>query len=127
MNFTKDASSEVTIKRYENNRLKIGNQSIDYSCIVGMNEIIGKWNNKNADNTSIKDLDFLAKRNPDILIFGTGQNAVIPNRNLIFELAKINLGIEVMTTAAACRTFNILISEFIIGVVTSRNYEWHKR
>ena len=111
MNFTKDASSEVTIKRYENNRLKIGNQSIDYSCIVGMNEIIGKWNNKNADNTGIKDLDFLAKRNPDILIFGTGQNAVIPNRNLIFELAKINLGIEVMTTAAACRTFNILISE----------------
>ena len=111
MNFTKDASSEVTIKRYENNRLKIGNQSIDYSCIVGMNEIIGKWNNKNADNTSIKDLDFLAKRNPDILIFGTGQNAVIPNRNLIFELAKINLSIEVMTTAAACRTFNILISE----------------
>ena len=111
MNFTKDASSEVTIKRYENNRLKIGNQSIDYSCIVGMNKIIGKWNNKNADNTSIKDLDFLAKRNPDILIFGTGQNAVIPNRNLIFELAKINLGIEVMTTAAACRTFNILISE----------------
>ena len=111
MNFTKDASSEVTIKRYENNRLKIGNQSIDYSCIVGMNEIIGKWNNKNADNNSIKDLDFLAKRNPDILIFGTGQNAVIPNRNLIFELAKINLGIEVMTTAAACRTFNILISE----------------
>ena len=111
MNFTKDASSEVTIKRYEHNRLKIGNQSIDYSCIVGMNEIIGKWNNKNADNTSIKDLDFLAKRNPDILIFGTGQNAVIPNRNLIFELAKINLGIEVMTTAAACRTFNILISE----------------
>ena len=111
MNFTKDASSEITIKRYENNRLKIGNQSIDYSCIVGMNEIIGKWNNKNADNTSIIDLDFLAKRNPDILIFGTGQNAVIPNRNLIFELAKINLGIEVMTTAAACRTFNILISE----------------
>ena len=111
MNFTKDQTSEITIKYYDDNQLKIGNHSIDYSCIVGMNQIIGKWNNKNADNTAIEDLNFLAKKKPDILIFGTGHNTVIPNRNLIFDLAKINLGIEVMTTAAACRTFNILISE----------------
>ena len=50
MNFTKDQTSEITIKYYDDNQLKIGNHSIDYSCIVGMNQIIGKWNNKNAEN-----------------------------------------------------------------------------
>jgi len=36
---------------------------------------------------------------------------VTPNRNLVFDLAKKNIGIEAMTTIAASKTYNILISE----------------
>jgi|TARA_B100000767_G_scaffold268770_1_gene289567 uncharacterized protein len=111
MKFTKDQGSEVTIRQIENNRIKIGNNFIDYSCIVTSDEILGEWGNKNVDVTTYNDLEFILKKKPDILIFGTGEKAVLPNRNLVFDLAKKNIGLEVMTTAAACRTFNILISE----------------
>ena len=111
MKFIKDQGSDITIRQIESNRLKIGNEFIDYSCVVTSEEILGKWIKKNADITTYDDLKFILKKKPDILIFGTGKKAIIPNRNLVFDLAKKNIGLEVMTTAAACRTFNILISE----------------
>jgi len=111
MKFTKDQGSEITIRQIEDNRIKIGNNFINHSCIVTSEEILGEWDKKNADVTTYNDLEFILEKKPDILIFGTGKKAVLPNRNLVFDLAKKNIGLEVMTTAAACRTFNILISE----------------
>ena len=64
-----------------------------------------------ADKTSISDIDFILEEQPDVIIFGTGKNSVTPNRNLVFDLAKKNIGIEAMTTIAASKTYNILISE----------------
>ena len=66
---------------------------------------------KNVDKTSISDIDFILEEQPDVIIFGTGKNSVTPNRNLVFDLAKKNIGIEAMTTIAASKTYNILISE----------------
>ena len=71
----------------------------------------GEWKGKNVDKTSISDIGFILEEQPDVIIFGTGKNSVTPNRNLVFDLAKKNIGIEAMTTIAASKTYNILISE----------------
>ena len=48
---------------------------------------------------------------PEILILGTGATQVFPDSSLYAELASRRIGLEVMSTPAACRTYNILRSE----------------
>ncbi|MBN1379888.1 MAG: hypothetical protein JXA04_11720 [Gammaproteobacteria bacterium] len=53
----------------------------------------------------------LLEEKPEVLILGTGKEVIFPDPKLYAELAADNIGLEVMNTEAACRTFNILLSE----------------
>jgi uncharacterized protein len=48
---------------------------------------------------------------PEILILGTGERLQFPASALYAELAGRGIGLEVMDTAAACRTYNVLVNE----------------
>ena len=111
MQFSKENNLPTSIRSVEGNRILIGNDYINYSCILCSDEILGEWKGNNVDKTSISDIDCIHKKQPDVIIFGTGKNPVTPNRKLVFDLAKKNIGIEAMTTVAASKTYNILISE----------------
>lgn len=52
----------------------------------------------------------LAQR-PEIVLFGTGLRQEFPHPRLTRQLLEARIGVEVMDTAAACRTFNILVAE----------------
>lgn len=47
----------------------------------------------------------------DFLLLGTGDTRVIPTKALERAFAKAGIGLEVMDTGAACRTYNVLLSE----------------
>ena len=53
----------------------------------------------------------LAEAKPEIIILGTGQKLRFPPQDCLAVLQQQNLGYEVMDTAAACRTFNVLAAE----------------
>lgn len=48
---------------------------------------------------------------PEVLLLGTGSRLRFPAPACLKLLAEANIGFEVMDTAAACRTYNILMSE----------------
>jgi len=48
---------------------------------------------------------------PEIIIVGTGMQLVFPNTSLAKLLAKKKIGLEIMGTPAACRTYNVLVYE----------------
>ena len=47
----------------------------------------------------------------DILLIGTGARQIFPPRELLRALLLRGIGVEIMDTPAACRTFNILVPE----------------
>jgi uncharacterized protein len=47
----------------------------------------------------------------DFLLFGAGAKLVFPSPAFRAEIEKRGLGLEIMDTAAACRTYNILIAD----------------
>ncbi|MBS0192778.1 MAG: Mth938-like domain-containing protein [Proteobacteria bacterium] len=55
-------------------------------------------------------LDPLALR-PEVLLLGTGQRQVFPSADVLAACLTRGIGIEVMTNAAAARTFSVLASE----------------
>lgn len=66
--------------------------------------------------TSYADMDsshfeFAMGFEPEILLLGTGDRIRFPEAQLMSLPATRGIGLEVMDTAAACRTFNILVGE----------------
>ena len=57
------------------------------------------------------DLEPLIGDELQILLLGTGARQQFPDSALYAEMATRGIGLEVMDSAAACRTFNILVAE----------------
>lgn len=98
--FTNYAHNSVTINttKYESNIL-VSNESIIEISISSVQELDGKF------------LDLIMKQNPDIILFGTGNQIKYPHQEILLKLQQQRVGFEVMTIAAMCRTFNYLIGE----------------
>ena len=57
------------------------------------------------------DYRALLAQKPEIVLLGTGTKQVFPDPRLLRALIDARVGVEVMDTRAACRTFNILTGE----------------
>jgi uncharacterized protein len=57
------------------------------------------------------DFAAIAPLKPEILLIGTGRRQRFPPPALLRPLIEARIGFEVMDLAAACRTYNILVSE----------------
>jgi uncharacterized protein len=53
----------------------------------------------------------LMELQPEVVILGTGKRLRFPEAALTRALVQAQIGFEVMDTGAACRTYNILVSE----------------
>ena len=53
----------------------------------------------------------LLERSPEMVLLGTGEQQRFPHPRLSASLAAAGVGLDVMNTHAACRTYNILAAE----------------
>jgi len=62
---------------------------------------------------ALTDADFasLLEHSPEMVLLGTGERQQFPHPRLLQSLTAARIGVEVMDTRAACRTFNILVAE----------------
>ena len=62
---------------------------------------------------ALTEADFAAllAQQPEIVLLGTGRTQRFPHPRLSAALAAAHVGLEVMDTRAACRTYNILLGE----------------
>ena len=95
---------------YTENSVAINDQQYTNNILVTNNEIT-TCNIDNIKNITIKDLEPIIKYSPDLVIFGTSNQIIYPHIAVMEHLQNNNIGVEVMTIAALCRTFNFLVSE----------------
>ena len=53
----------------------------------------------------------ISEFDPEVLLIGTGATHLLPEVEIMMRLSRLGAGVEVMRTDAACRTFNVLVSE----------------
>jgi len=80
------------------------------SLIVLPDEVVATWAT-HFEALSPQDFDVVLMRAPEIVLLGSGARLRFPSPALYAGLLKARIGVEVMDTAAACRTFNILAAE----------------
>ena len=81
------------------------------SCVVVTPQAVMKWPVAGFETLSAADFGFVAELKPEILILGTGAAQRFPQPEVVRSLAAIGVGVEVMDSRAACRTYNILAAE----------------
>ncbi len=111
MKFIREAQSLVTVRHIEQGMIKVGNEEITENVILFRDSIQRAWQPGKLQELVEDDLATLIEQRPEIIIFGSGWKPCLPPRALVFALARRGIGFESMDTPAACRTFNILVSE----------------
>jgi uncharacterized protein len=73
--------------------------------------IVTEWAPQGFDGLTADDFAGLIAGAPEIVLLGTGPKIRFPHPRLTHALTDARIGLEVMDTPAACRTFNILAAE----------------
>jgi uncharacterized protein len=81
------------------------------SFILTPEALITEWGPRNVADLDEAALQAVARLSPAIVLLGTGIEQCFPPSALLAPMLGQGIGIEVMTTAAACRTYNILLAE----------------
>jgi uncharacterized protein len=74
-------------------------------------QLLPDWTTASFETLTEADFARLAGLAPEILLLGTGDTLRFPAPALLQPLMAARIGLEVMDTQAACRTYNILVSE----------------
>ena len=75
------------------------------------NLVIDNWAPQTFDELLKDHFLTISELEPQLVILGTGEQQQFPKTELYATLLNQGVGVEVMSTPAACRTYNILVSE----------------
>lgn len=91
--------------------IRVGERNINRSVILSASQLVEDWEVGDPDALVLETLAPALEMAPGILVLGTGDRARFPDTALFAALAERGIGLEVMDTAAACRTYNVLVGE----------------
>jgi uncharacterized protein len=111
MQLTRDTGAVHFIRAWEPGRVRIAERWIAGNVIVGAEQIIEGWTQTAPHELTIADLEPALALEPTIVVLGTGTQQLLPDVELMAALAQRSVGLEIMSTPAACRTFNVLLQE----------------
>ena len=72
---------------------------------------VAPWAGLGFEALTAAHFEWVALRELDILLLGTGTRLRFPHPSLTRALTEARIGLEVMDIGALCRTYNILIAE----------------
>ena len=88
----------------------VNNVRHEKHIVVTADEIM-EWSIGSFEALNAEVFESLLALEPEIVLLGTGSTLRFPDPALSRRLATGGIGLEVMDTRAACRTYNILIAE----------------
>ncbi len=112
MKFSLDQSGTMNIVgAFGPGAVRIGERTYTGSLVVTATTIIAPWRPRSMADLDSADLEPVLALHPGVLLIGSGARQSFPEPALLRRLYESRLGFEVMDTAAACRTYNVLVAE----------------
>lgn len=114
-----ESAEPHTIRSYSDHSICIAGITLDQSCIISQQHIQTTWPIHHIEELTTALLDALLQDKPDVILIGhAGKPTLLPHIASVLSQQKI--GIECMPIGAACRTFNVLLSEHravVLGMI----------
>lgn len=81
------------------------------SLIIMPDQLITDWPPQRFEQLDKAHFDLIAELAPEVVLFGSGSTLQRPHPSLLSVLTNLGIGVEVMDTGSACRTYNFLMSD----------------
>lgn len=105
------AEKQNLITGYEDDFIEINRQRYFTNTIVMPDSLSADWSAITLGALDNTHFATLAQSKPEVVLLGTGTHHQFIHPKLYQALTAQGIPLECMTTAAACRTYNILMSE----------------
>lgn len=97
-------------------------QDIDYthSLLVSRTQLDPHWSVQHLSDLTLTCLEDLLPLHPEVILIGYHSPMMLPPTDWLLTLSQKRIGFECMRIDAACRTFNILLSEHrqvVLGLI----------
>jgi uncharacterized protein len=83
----------------------------DGPLIISASQLIPDWSAAALAELTEAHFEPVFDLAPEIVLIGTGPDQLFPAPEFLMCFYRRNIGVECMTTRAACRTFNVLAGE----------------
>ncbi|MBK7615929.1 MAG: Mth938-like domain-containing protein [Burkholderiales bacterium] len=112
MKFQPDQMDGVNvISRLEAGRLWVHQAPYTTSVLVPWQGDVQAWPVERVSALQASHFAQLLPMQPELVIFGSGERQQFISPTLYRALIERRIGIDTMDTAAACRTYNVLVNE----------------
>ena len=111
MRFAQDNLTGNIIRGYAPGQVTINDEIIITSVIVTPDRIIRDWLPHAYEDLERRHIVRLEELQPELIVLGTGPRLRFPDAEFTTGFLSQGVGVEIMDTTAACRTYNILLSE----------------
>lgn len=91
--------------------VEVNKQKYTQNLIVMANQLILDWQAADFASLNVAHFEQLIELKPEVVLLGTGNTHQFLHPKIYQNLTEQGIPLECMTTAAACRTYNILMSE----------------
>lgn len=100
-----------TLRAADGRSAKVNDRVLTRSFILAPSTLQEDWTPSNVATLTPDDLAPLLALQPEVILLGTGERQIFPSAAVLAAGLTRGVGIEVMTNAAAARTFNVLAGE----------------
>jgi len=106
-----EQSGANLIDAYDQTRIRINGRDYASGLALTAEAVVCDWGPDRIADLDSGHVEALLALQPQVVIIGTGARQQFPDPALYFGLFEHGVGIEIMDTGAACRTYNILVGE----------------
>ncbi len=106
-----DLNEGYFITGYDENILQVNGKNFNHSLIISSQQLKSDWAPCSPEELASEHFSPIIQLKPELVLIGTGNKLVFPPVETYAELIKLGVGVEIMDTGAACRTYNILSGE----------------
>lgn len=107
----RDAEVVINSPRAEERMGEEGKLTLSESFIITPQQLMREWPPGTIGELEAEHLAAVKGLGLEVLLLGTGRTLRFPAAEQLAALVSLGIGYEVMDTAAACRTYNVLAGE----------------
>jgi len=106
-----DNQANYQIRAFKPGQIQVNDKILNTSLIIAAQQLIENWQPTQVSEITQETLAAAVALQPQILLIGTGAVQQFIPIEIYGDFLNQGIGIEIMDTAAACRTYNVLTSE----------------
>ena len=106
-----DAIGKNAITGYGEGYVLVNHARHERALVVLPDQLVTDWAASTFEALTADHLAALLPLDAEIILLGTGPTLRFPKAEIMAPLIRARVGYEVMDVQAACRTYNILVSE----------------